>query len=310
MFPAGTASSTAWERIDVVNITGDTLTVLLQTNDAVEFVLADSVLIDRLGELPAGPEVVVVEGNRNAAAGTLDYGTTQLTRPVVKTFTITNSGTSNLTITSLVSLSGPHAAAFELVSGPAAGTIIAPGEASTFVVRLIAAYEGAKDATISFTTDDADEGTVALNIAGNVLPYRTIDDQDAADGYSEAGMTPQLLSIAYQGDTSIANSSLVQPAATATWTFSNLSPGTYYVALTWFDTSSNPSVYSGNTPVTIRDGAAVEGEFSVDQRVAPSTFTFDGVSWLILGFFDFSSPTVTVTMTNLNTDGRSWPTGR
>ncbi|MBI3469216.1 MAG: hypothetical protein HY000_39940 [Planctomycetes bacterium] len=63
MFPAGTSGSTMWERIDEVIINGTMLTVRLQAIDAVEFVLADSVLIDRLADVPAAP---------------VDYGVTQL----------------------------------------------------------------------------------------------------------------------------------------------------------------------------------------------------------------------------------------
>jgi hypothetical protein len=302
MFPLGTAGSTSWERIDVVNITGNTLTVLLQADDPVEFVLADSILIDRLGDIPPGPEIVVVTGNRNAS-GTVNFGTTPLNHPVDKTFTITNSGNSALNITSPINITGPNAAAFQLVSGPSS-TAIAPGGTSTFVVRLRGAYDGPKNATISFNTNDANEGVVSIAVTGNVLPYRIIDDQNVADGFTSVGMISEPNSpISYRGDVSFASSSLVQPPASATWTFNNMSPGLYYVALTWFDTSGNPAPYSGNTPVTVSDGAVVEGTFSVNQKVGPASFAFDGVAWLIVGFFDFSSPTVTVTMTNFNTNG-------
>ena len=121
---------------------------------------------DRLGDIPAGPEIVVVENDRNAAAGVLDFGTTQLGRPVDKTFTITNSGTSVLNLTGPIGISGPHAAAFELVSGPTAAAI-APGETSTFVVRLTAGHEGVKHATISLTTDDADESAVNIDVTAS-----------------------------------------------------------------------------------------------------------------------------------------------
>jgi hypothetical protein len=303
MFPAGTAGATTWERIDTVNITGDALTVQLQADHAVEFVLADSILIDRLGDVPVGPEIVVVENNRNAAAGWLDYGMTQLNHPLDKMFTIANSGTSDLAITSAVTLNGEHAGAFQVVSGPAPGTVIAPGGTDTFVVRLIAAYDGVKNAMLAFTTNDADEGAVNLPITGDVLAYRIIDDQDTADGYSHTEMIEAPSGISHQGDVSFANSWLVQPAASSVWTFGNMSPGVYYVALTWFDTSSSPAPYSSNTPVTVWDGIDVEGVFSVNQKLAPSSFTLDGVAWLIIGFFEFSAPTVTVTMTNIHTDG-------
>ncbi|MBI3462094.1 MAG: choice-of-anchor D domain-containing protein, partial [Planctomycetes bacterium] len=308
-FPPGFPPSLArWETIDVVNITGDTLTVLLQAESTSEYVLADSILIDRLGDIPAGPEVVVVQNNRNASAGTIDYGTTQLQHPLERTFSITNSGTSDLTITSAVTLIGPNALAFELVSGPAAGTVVAPGGSADFVVRLTAAYEGVKNATIAFTTDDVDEGTVNLPITANVLNYRIIDDQDpAAGGYSESGTWAYFAGPYYQGDTSVANTEALQGPASASWTFTNVSPGTYYAALTWFDTAGN-TAYASNTPVSIWDGSLSEGFFFLNQQQGPTSFAFDGVMWQLLHFFVVDSngslpTTVTLVMSNAGADG-------
>ncbi|MBI3468065.1 MAG: choice-of-anchor D domain-containing protein [Planctomycetes bacterium] len=269
-------------------------------------------MIDRLGDIPAGPELVVVESNRNAAAGTLNYGTTPLSQSVDKTFTITNSGTSDLTITSAVTITGPSALAFELVSGPVAGTVVAPGGTASFVVRLTAAYEGVKNATITFTTDDTDEGTVNLPITANVLNYRIIDDQNpVSGGYSDSGAWAQFAGPYYQGDASVANTDALQGPASASWTFANVTPGTYYAALTWFDTAGN-TAYASNTPVSVWDGAASEGTFFLNQRSAPGSFAFDGVAWQFLVFFVVDDPdgggpltttTVTVTMSNAGANG-------
>jgi hypothetical protein len=54
MFPPGTSGATKWERIGDVIIHGGTLTVKLHAVDPIQFVLADSILIDRLGDL-VGP---------------------------------------------------------------------------------------------------------------------------------------------------------------------------------------------------------------------------------------------------------------
>jgi hypothetical protein len=305
LFPAGTSASTRWERIDVVNITSDFLTVQSQADDAVEFVLADSILIDRLGDLPAGPEIVVAESNRNAAASMLNFGTTQLNHAVEKTFTITNTGTTALNITSPISIVGPNAGAFQLVSGPTATSIV-PGGTSTFVVRMTAAYEGTKHATIGFATTDSDEAAINLPITGTVLNQRIIDDQDTAAGYSETGVFARGDSpIHYQGDTSFANTDAIQGPAAATFAFNNLSPGIYFVALTWFETGGN-SLWADNTQLVVRDGVNVEGNQRFSQRTGPagaSTFALDGANWLVIGFFDFSNPTVTVSITNDGANG-------
>ncbi|MBI3461499.1 MAG: choice-of-anchor D domain-containing protein, partial [Planctomycetes bacterium] len=68
-FPPGFGGLARWETIDVVNITGDTLTVLLQAVSTTEYVLADSILIDRLGDLPPGTGIVTFDRGGNSAGG-------------------------------------------------------------------------------------------------------------------------------------------------------------------------------------------------------------------------------------------------
>jgi hypothetical protein len=304
-FPPGVGGVTAWERIDVVNITGNTLTVLLQADDAIQFVLADSVLIERLGNIPSGPELVVVQNNRNAAAGTVDFGATPLNQQADRVFTITNSGAANLVINSTPTMTGANHLAFQIIGGPAVGTVVVPGGSVSFTVRLTAAYEGTKNAAISFTTNDSNEGTVNLPITANVLNYRIIDDAfPAAGGYSESGTFGS--TGGYQGDARFANSSAAQGPANATWTFTNVTPGIYYVAFTWADNGGN-TLYSGNTPVSIYDGAAIpanlEASAVFNQRNAPTGFGFEGSMWQIAGFVDISSTTVTVRMSNAGVNG-------
>ena len=53
-----------------MNITGNLLTVRLQTSDAIEFVLADSILIDRLGDLVIGS----LQRDSGAGNGNVDAG--------------------------------------------------------------------------------------------------------------------------------------------------------------------------------------------------------------------------------------------
>jgi hypothetical protein len=69
-FPPAVLGVTAWERIGLVNITGNTLTVQLQAIDPGQYVLADSVLIDRIAPLPEVAELDLTFGAlRKATAG-------------------------------------------------------------------------------------------------------------------------------------------------------------------------------------------------------------------------------------------------
>jgi hypothetical protein len=237
----------------------------------------------------------VVHNNRDANAGTVNFGKTQLNQALEQTFKITNSGTSALTVDT-GSFTLP--AGYELVSGPSL-TTINPGQESLFVVRLIPTYQGVKSGAITFTTDDGDESTVTIDITGEVLPYRIIDDQDA--GYSASGMQSESNGLAYLEDTSYAHSS--GPAATATWTFTGVTAGFYAIALTWLDGNGN-SLYSNNTPVTVMDGAQNEGTVLVNQQDGPSSFFANGAYWqTVVAYVEITSSTVTISMTNVGANG-------
>ncbi|MBI3465639.1 MAG: choice-of-anchor D domain-containing protein [Planctomycetes bacterium] len=289
-----------WEDVGVVSITGTLLAVQLRADDPLLFALADSVLIERLGEIPAGPEVVVSQDNRDATIGT-DYGTTQLNRTLDRTFKITNSGMAPLTVDP-ASFTMPDG--YQLINGPSL-TTINPGEQSTFVVRLTAADPGTKAGAITFTTNDTDEGVINLDVSGEVLPYRIIDDQDTADGYSQTGMISAANVMSYRGDASYADIAANQGPASATWTFTNLSPGTYYVGLTWLDSDGNP-LLADNTPVTVLENGTPLLSFTLNQEDGPEQPTagslgsvlIDGATWQTYGVFVVTGPTVTVTMTN------------
>jgi hypothetical protein len=154
--------------------------------------------------------------------------------------------------------------------------------------------------------NDADEGLVSLSVSGEVLPFRTIDDQNPADGYAFTGpieTTPH--SLAYQRDTSFAYS--LNEAATASWSFSGVTPGFYVVGLTWIDGAGN-QYYSSSTPVTVVDGAENEGTFYVDQQDGPLSHApyvyADNAYWAIITSpIEITSGMLTVTMTNVGANG-------
>lgn len=83
-----------------------------------------------------------------------------------RTFTIQNTGTATLTI-STVTITGPNAADFS-VSTPPAGTV-APGGSTTFVVSFSPSANGNKFATVNIANDDPDEATYDFSIAGSIF---------------------------------------------------------------------------------------------------------------------------------------------
>jgi hypothetical protein len=304
-FLLGTSGSQNWERVDIVNITGTTLTVQLLALDLQVFVVADSILIDRLGDVPSGPELVVTESTRNVASMALDYGLVQLNQFVDKTFTIRNTGNTTLDITTPVTIGGTNNSAFAVVQQPTL-TSIPAGGTTTFVVRMTASYQGLKNATINFGTNDGDELSVSLPITGQVEQFFTSDDD--GPGYTQFGMAHHSdIGIAYRNDFSLANTSSIQGPANATWTFNNLAPGDYYVALSWFDAGGS-TLWASNTQLIVMNGASEIANLRFSQRNGPSgPLSFgplDGAQWQIMHFFNVASPTtLKVILTNDNTDG-------
>ncbi|MBW4680058.1 MAG: DUF4347 domain-containing protein [Microcoleus vaginatus WJT46-NPBG5] len=108
------------------------------------------------------PEIAVLEATTNIVDGSttaLDFGTTTVGTAISKTFTINNTGTSDLVLSNLVLPTG-----FTVV-GTLPATVAAAGQA-TFSVQLDASVAGTSAGEISFTTNDSDENPFNFAIAG------------------------------------------------------------------------------------------------------------------------------------------------
>jgi len=77
--------------------------------------------------------------------------------------TVSNSGNANLTVNS-VATSGANAGEFSLFNGC---TIVEPGNSCTVTVTFTPTTAGSKTATLSIKSDDPDEATVDVSLAGN-----------------------------------------------------------------------------------------------------------------------------------------------
>ena len=97
------------------------------------------------------------------AKGT-EFGTNLISSSVVKTFTITNSGTAALNISSL-SKSGANSADFTLGALTPASPIAVNGSA-TFTVTFTPSATGLRSATVTIANDDCVEGSYAIAVQG------------------------------------------------------------------------------------------------------------------------------------------------
>ena len=111
----------------------------------------------------SGKATNIADGDTSpSVADNTDFGAALVGANVVRTFTVTNSGTGTLTTSNLKIPTG-----FVLVEGLSAS--IAPGGSDTFQVRLDASKAGAKAGQITFTTNDPDESAFNFAISGLIV---------------------------------------------------------------------------------------------------------------------------------------------
>ena len=113
----------------------------------------------------SGNSVDIPDGDASPAlADHTDFGSVNVASgTVVRTYTIANSGTVDLTLGS-VTINGTHAADFTVPLQPTSP--IAPSGSTTRQVTFDPSAPGLREVTLSFSTDDADENPVDFAIQG------------------------------------------------------------------------------------------------------------------------------------------------
>ncbi|MBI2201035.1 MAG: choice-of-anchor D domain-containing protein, partial [Armatimonadetes bacterium] len=161
-----------------------------------------------LNEPPPAPEMSV-EGNgveiadgdsSPSTSDHTDFGSADiLIGTVVRTFTIYNTGSANLTLSGdpKVAIGGDHAADFTVTAQPAS-PVAASGN-TTFQVTFDPSATGVRTASVSIANDDSDEnpynfsiqgtGTAApeMSIEGNGVEIADGDDSPSLDDHTDFG---------------------------------------------------------------------------------------------------------------------------
>ncbi|GGD83830.1 hypothetical protein GCM10011514_54780 [Emticicia aquatilis] len=119
----------------------------------------------------------ITNGGAAATANNTDFGGACVTGGIVsKTYTIKNSGLSNLTLSGspLAVLGGADAGQFSITTQPTSP--IAAAGSVTFTVQFDPSSAGVKNATITLTNNDATNSPYIINIkgTGNANPVATI----------------------------------------------------------------------------------------------------------------------------------------
>ncbi|WP_343636461.1 PKD domain-containing protein [Fluviicola sp.] len=152
---------------------------------------------------------VTVAGNDVLDEGFYNFANTQTGGSTTATFTVTNTGTTNLTLTNPITVTGTG---FALGTGFGT-TTVTPGSTTTFTVTFSPATAGNFTGTVSFGTNDCDEGTYNFILNGSGIATPPVADFSAAQ------------TTICQGST-VTFTNLSTYATSYAWTFTGGTPGT------------------------------------------------------------------------------------
>jgi hypothetical protein len=111
------------------------------------------------------PEINIKRGSTNiASGGSFGFGSVNTGSNSTLTFTIENTGSATLNLTGIpkIAISG----ADFTVNQTATSSTIAAGSSTTFTVTFSPASAGAKNATLTISNNDTDEGTYTIHLTG------------------------------------------------------------------------------------------------------------------------------------------------
>jgi hypothetical protein len=276
-----------------VNVAISPLVVRL-TDFANGFVLADAVRIERLGDLPSGSEIEVLDGSTNIVSGSSSssLGTSIVSGSVAqRTFTVRNAGPDPLTVQPvIVSGSSDITVSSNFTANQ---TIAGNGGSASFTINLTTGASGTFSSTLSIPNDETngDESPFTFDVTATVVPIpavQIIDDGDS--GFSSSGFT----SFVGQGRGNDVQFAASGGGSSATWTFT-VAPGLFRVSATWSVHANRAT----NAPYTLLDGTTSLATVNVNQQAAPNDRTDAGSVWEDLGAqYAVTGNTLTVRLTS------------
>ena len=131
-------------------------------------------------EQPAG--VPLADAGSSIACGTAPVGY----NAPAKTFTVRNTGTLDLTL-STVTTSGGNAGDFS-VNTIGMATTVTPGNSTTFAVTFTPTGPGARSTTLQIASNDVDESPFDITLTGTGLSFTNDGDGDGLNDASEFQM--------------------------------------------------------------------------------------------------------------------------
>ncbi|MCL9803911.1 choice-of-anchor D domain-containing protein [Flavobacterium amniphilum] len=244
-------------------------TVLITSNDTDEATYNYNVT----ATIPAAssPEINI-QGNSNtiadgdvtpSVADDTDFGITTTSTNVIKTYTIQNTGTGNLSVTNVAMNTG----SVYTVGGITLPATIAAGASTTFTVTFNSATTGTFNDTVLVTSDDADEATYNYNVTA-VIPAATpeINIQGNSVNIVDGDATPSATDDTSFGSIAVSNNIVktftIQNTGTANLNVSAIAMTTGTKYTVGGITLPATVAAAGSTTFTVTFNSATTGSFN------------------------------------------------
>jgi len=218
-------------------------TISFSTNDSDEDPFNFS--IQGTGTFPeinaSGNSTNIVDGDATPSPSDhTEFGTTGVTAgTVARTFTISNSGTADLTIGTII-VGGTQAAEFT-VTPPAVSTL-APAGSTTFTVTFDPSDVGSRSASVSFSTNDTDEDPFNFSIQGTgAASIPEIAVSGGGNVIADGSATPDLGNGTYFGSITEASGTVTRIFTIANLGYATLNLGTVTIVGSDFVVAQQPS---------------------------------------------------------------------
>ncbi len=139
--------------------------------------------------IPTSPEINIQGNSIDIAKGDLvpatndntDFGSVISGSTQTKTFTIQNTGTGSLSVTS-IGFTGTNATEFTLLSAPTLPLNIAASGSQVITVQFAPLATGSRTSTLTIANSDSDEGTYDFALQGTATTSTGIQ-QSSSDSY-------------------------------------------------------------------------------------------------------------------------------
>ncbi|MGV3629822.1 MAG: choice-of-anchor D domain-containing protein, partial [Bacteroidota bacterium] len=284
-------------------------TITVNCNDANE--AAYDFAIQGTGQDPEvnvqGNSTSITDGDATpSATDHTDFGSQSIcSGTVVRTFTIQNTGNSNLTL-GTVTIGGTHAGDFSVTASPSSP--VSAAGSTTFQVTFNPSASGTRSADITFSTNDCDEATYNFNIQGAGVDPE-INVQGNSNSISDGDVTPSATDHTDFGSQDMCSGTVVRTFTIQNTGSSNLTLGTVTIGGTHsgdFSVTASPSSpvsAAGSTTFQVTFDPSASGIRSADISFTANDCDETTYNFNIQGTGTDGTPTITGTTPATVCDG-------